>query len=129
MSGGFLLDTNVVIGILERDNSVTNRFTSLMRLFLPCIAMGELFYGARNSSRVQHNLARLAELSKALPVLPCDVGTAEAYGKLKAELRKKGRPIPENDIWIAAIAEQKELTLITRDAHFQELASLAVEVW
>src|SRR5260370_40627822 len=94
MIGGFLLDTNVVIGILERDDSVTNRFPPLMRLLLPCIAMGELFYRARSSSRAQHNLARLAELSKALPLLPRPVGTAHPHANPKADLRNERPPIP-----------------------------------
>jgi len=127
--GGFLLDTNIVIGILEQDASITNRLDPSAQLFLPCIAMGELFYGAHNSGRVQHNLARLGKLSKSFPVLPCDLGTADTYGKLKTALRKKGRPIPDNDIWIAAIAEQQRLTLLTRDIHFQEFATLSVQVW
>lgn len=126
MSGGFLLDTNVVIGILEKDTSITGRIDPARPLFLPCIVMGELFYGAHNSSRVKQNMQRLIALAKVLPVLDCDLQTAEIYGALKTELRKKGRPIPENDIWIAAISQQRQLTLISRDGHFQEFATLAM---
>jgi predicted nucleic acid-binding protein len=74
-------------------------------------------------------LDRLKILSKAYPALPCDLGTAETYGKLKNELRKKGRPVPDNDIWIAALSQRHRLTLITRDQHFQEFDALSADIW
>ncbi len=62
-------------------------------------------------------------------VLLCDVETARYYGDIKNQLRLKGRPLPENDIWIAAVALQHNLTLVTRDAHFQEIENLQVVGW
>jgi tRNA(fMet)-specific endonuclease VapC len=129
MNGRFLLDTNIVIGILEEDSLIAHRLDPSMAIYLAAIVMGELFYGACNSGRVQQNLQRLAALAKTLPVLPCDLETAETYGRMKTELRKKGRPLPDNDIWIAAISQQKHLTLITRDKHFMEFESLSAQIW
>jgi tRNA(fMet)-specific endonuclease VapC len=54
---------------------------------------------------------------------------ARQYGVIKNALRAKGRPIPENDIWIAAIAMQYHLTLVARDGHFQEVDGLVVGQW
>jgi tRNA(fMet)-specific endonuclease VapC len=51
------------------------------------------------------------------------------YGEIKSSLRQKGKPIPDNDIWIAASARQHSLTLVTRDAHFDEIDDLARERW
>ena len=51
-------------------------------------------------------------------ILPGSVETARHYGIIKSQLKKKGRPIPENDVWIAAIAKEYDLTLVTRDDHF-----------
>jgi len=48
---------------------------------------------------------------------------------IKSQLRAKGQPIPENDIWIAATAKQPQLTLVTRDGHFQAIEGLVVEQW
>jgi tRNA(fMet)-specific endonuclease VapC len=62
------------------------------------------------------------------PVLPLDVATVSRYGVLKAALQKKGRPIPENDLWIAASAVQ-HLILATRDRHFEQVDSLQMETW
>ena len=65
----------------------------------------------------------------AAAVLPCDRATAARYGELKAALRAQGTPIPENDLWIAALARQHALTLVTRDAHFAGVRGLVVERW
>jgi len=62
-------------------------------------------------------------------VLTCDMDTAKKYGIIKSVLRMKGRPIPENDIWIAAITLQHNLILATRDPHFDEIENLNVEFW
>ena len=62
-------------------------------------------------------------------VFPCDLETAQWYGIIKDQLRRKGRPIPDNDIWIAAIAMQYDLILVTRDSHFDEVESLQTEHW
>jgi tRNA(fMet)-specific endonuclease VapC len=62
-------------------------------------------------------------------VLPLNADTAKRYGEIKNLLRTKGRPIPENDLWIAAIAQQYDLTLVTRDPHFKSVEKLKIEVW
>ena len=61
-----------------------------------------------------------------MTILVCDTETARQYGRIKVELRRKGRPIPENDMWIAAVALQHGLTLATRDAHFDAIDGLTV---
>jgi tRNA(fMet)-specific endonuclease VapC len=61
--------------------------------------------------------------------LLCDTETARRYGEVKNKLKLKGRPLPENDVWIAALALQHDLTLVTRDAHFQEVESLKTAAW
>jgi tRNA(fMet)-specific endonuclease VapC len=129
MNGKFLLDTNIVIGMLEKDTTIVRRLDPSMELYLSSIVMGELFYGARNSGRADQNLRRLEKLMLSIPVLPCDRHTAQSYGILRTELRKKGKPLPDNDIWIAAVAHQKQLTVITRDAHFRQLESVFHAVW
>jgi tRNA(fMet)-specific endonuclease VapC len=98
-------------------------------IFTPSIVLGELYYGARKSTRVPENLARIEEFAARSTVLVCDTETARRYGEIKDRLRQKGRPIPENDIWIAAIALQYELTLVARDAHFENVDDLKVETW
>ncbi len=90
---------------------------------------GELCYGARKSGRVEANLARVNELVDNSTILVCDTETAQQYGEVKNNLRLKGRPLPENDVWIAALSLQHNLILVTRDAHFQEVENLKTIAW
>ena len=128
-TGRFLLDTNIVIALFAREAAVQQRLAEASEVFVPSIVLGELYYGARKSTRVTENLARIDEFVASSPVLPCDTATAQRYGDIKNQLRAKGRPIPENDIWIAAIALQYHLTLVARDGHFHEVDGLQVEAW
>ena len=75
------------------------------------------------------NVTRIDEFAASNVVLECDTATARQYGLIKNLLRTKGRPIPENDIWIAAVAQQYQLTLISRDEHFREVDGLLRENW
>ena len=129
MSGRFLLDTNIVIALFAQDTSVQQHIAEAEAVFVPSIVLGELYYGARKSGRIAANLARIDEFAAISAVLECDTATAQQYGEIKNILRTKGRPIPENDIWIAAIAQQCELVLISRDEHFREIDGVSVEVW
>lgn len=129
MSGKFLLDTNIVIALTVRDDAVLQRLEEDVTVFLPSVVVGELFFGAYRSGRVEENLARVTELASNNTVLVCDTATARYYGRIKNRLREVGRPIPENDIWIAALARQHNLTLVSRDSHFSEVKELQVQGW
>lgn len=100
-----------------------------MAIFLPAIALGELYYGARKSGRPAANLEVIARLAMGTAVLACGPETARRSGELKAQLRAGGTPIPENDIWIAAVAREHDLTLVTRDSHVGVVAGLATVPW
>ena len=129
MSGKFLLDTNIVIAIFAKDDALQQRLGDDIAVFVPSIVLGELYYGAHKSARLAANVARINEFAASNAVLVCDTATAQQYGQIKDSLRVKGRPIPENDIWIASVATQHQLTLVTRDAHFNDIEGLLVEVW
>ena len=75
------------------------------------------------------NVAQVDEPVAASVILGCNADTARRYGEVKSALRLKGRPIPENDLWIAAIALEHDLDVATRDAHFAEIDNLKVEMW
>ena len=129
MSGRYLLDTNIIIALFASEASVTQSLAQADEGFIPSIALGELHYGARKSGRSQKNLQRIEELVKNSAVIACDAATARQYVDVKNRLRMKGRPLPENDVWIAALALQYSLTLVTRDAHFQEIKTLQTVAW
>jgi tRNA(fMet)-specific endonuclease VapC len=129
MIGKFLLDTNIVIALFASDESVIDKLQGAEDVFIPSIVLGELYYGARKSGRAQENLERIDEFTANNSILGCDVATARRYGEVKEGLRQKGRPIPENDVWIASLALQHDLTLVSRDGHFVEVHNLTLEAW
>jgi tRNA(fMet)-specific endonuclease VapC len=131
MSGkNYLLDTNIVIALFTKESSITEKIRSFPgNIFIPSIVIGELFYGAEKSTRKEENKKKVEALAASSSVLDCDTDTARLYGKIKNHLRDKGTPIPENDIWIASLAEQHQLTIVTRDKHFLNIESVASESW
>ena len=128
-TGRILLDTNLIIALFAGEAAVRRGVEEAEAIFIPVIALGELHYGARQSARAAANLDRLTAFAAAAAVLACDQATAAAYGELKAVLRAQGTPIPENDIWIAALARQHALRLVSRDAHFAVVPGLDLVRW
>jgi len=129
MGGRFLLDTNIIIAIFAYDRSVLEALKAANEVFVASIVLGELFYGAYKSAHADTNIFKIEEFASVCPVLNCDIGTSREYGKIKNALRIKGQPIPENDIWIAALAFQHNLTLVSRDQHFKKIDGLRMEAW
>jgi len=129
MNGRFLLDTNIVIALFAEDTSVQKGIMEAEQVFLPSIVLGELYYGAGKSLRTEENISRVDEFAAMSAVLGPNTATAKEYGDIKNALRNKGCPIPENDVWIAAITKRYGLTLVTRDEHFKEVEAIAIETW
>lgn len=128
MSGKALLDTNAVIGLWNRSPGAEVILTH-GDLCLPFAVVGELAFGAALSQRPQENSRRIQDLLLRMPVVYADLDTLFAYGEIRAALKKKGRPISENDIWISALGIQHRLPVVTRDGDFREVAGLKVESW
>jgi tRNA(fMet)-specific endonuclease VapC len=128
-SGNFLLDTNIVIALLQGEQTVLSALSEASAVSVPVVVIGELYFGAAKSGRAEQNLAVLDRFAAEANVLPCDLAVAQVYGALKNRLRLLGRPIPENDLWIAAIALQHRLILATRDEHFSHIEDLMVAAW
>ena len=129
MAGRLLLDTSVVVDLFHGDTAAQQRTAAAEEVFLSTVALGELYYGAERSNRRSELLGQVEALASAVTVLPCDHETARVYGSIKQSLRLKGRPLPENDVWIAAVALQHHLVLATRDSHFLEIEGLKLERW
>lgn len=127
--GRFLLDTNIVIALLEGDQVVLSHLEHASEVFIPAIVLGELFFGAYKSGRPKENTDRVERFAGGRAIIPCDLAVAREYGRLKQHLREKGRPLPENDIWIAATARHHELVVVTQDRHFKEIDGLQTEDW
>jgi tRNA(fMet)-specific endonuclease VapC len=129
MTGNLLLDTNLVIALFANDHKAGELIAGATGVFVPAIVLGELFFGARKSGRPDENIGRIADFAARTNVLACDEQTAFTYGIIKDSLWRKGTPIPENDVWIAAVAIQRDLALGTRDAHFSNVDGLRLVAW
>lgn len=123
---GFLLDSSVIVAAFNEESRVLERLRQIPtgQIFVPVVALGELHFGASKSRRTEANTRRIEEFTEASNVVDVDTAVARFYGRIRDELRRAGRPIPENDIWIAAIALRRELVLTTRDAHFDHVNGL-----
>jgi tRNA(fMet)-specific endonuclease VapC len=128
-SSRFLLDTNILIAAIDRDSVVLEMIARSDASYVPAPALGELYYGAAYSKRWEENARIVGRLVAGRTVLAADADTALWYGQVKGDLRRRGRMIPENDVWIAALALQHDLTLATRDAHFAAAAGLRTVRW
>ena len=118
-----LLDTSIIIHSFK-DNKIAEQLDEFINVYVPSIAAGELFFGAYRSANVKKHIEQIhLFLQKCIIVNP-NGETADAYGNIKAKLKDKGKPIPENDIWIAAIAIHNKLPLFTSDKHFKEVDGL-----
>lgn len=129
MAGEYLLDTSLIIPLFRGEARVQERLRDAERVFLSAIVLGELHFGAEGSNRPTQELEQIRAFAATSTVLPCDKETARYYGRIKQALRQRGRPIPENDLWIAANAVQHDLVLATRDEHFHEVDGLTTELW
>lgn len=96
---------------------------------IPATVMGELYFGAEKSVNRKENTAKLRLFESSITILESNAETAKHYGKIKHDLLLKGKPIPENDIWIAAVTMQTSAILVTRDTHFSHVSGLSIEAW
>src|SRR4028118_2373329 len=114
MGGRYLLDTNIVIAIFNGENGIGQRLETRSEIFLCSVVFGELYFGAVKSNRPQASRERGEECARFCTLVGADTGTGRSYGELKLHLRRKGLPIPENNIWIAACALEHGPTPGTR---------------
>jgi tRNA(fMet)-specific endonuclease VapC len=128
MSGEYVLDTNIVIDFIVGVPSVKESVLAAEEIIVPAVVIGELFHGAYRSARRARNIERVTEFASSHTVVAIDTEVAPYYGQIKTQLRQAGTPIPDNDIWIAAVAVRTGTTLVTRDSHFQFVEGLTVEL-
>jgi len=129
VSGDLVLDTSVVIAALRGVPGIEARLDQMERLWLPLIALGELELGVELASNAGAQRAALDAFLSAVAVLPLTTETARQYARLRGALKRAGTPIPENDLWIAALAVEHGWPVATRDAHFARVPGLSVLDW
>jgi tRNA(fMet)-specific endonuclease VapC len=129
----YLLDTNICIYIAkQKPHGVLARLRELRPgdVGMSVMTYLELVYGACKSQHREANLLRIQELASLIPVLPLDVNAGRHYGRMRAELERKGSPIGAYDLLIAAHALTLGLTLVTNNVReFRRVPQLIVENW
>lgn len=124
-----LFDTNAFIAWTFEEPSLAKQAILYSEPVLTLISVGELVFGALKSARPQANRDDLIRRLRDFHLLAPNRTTAELYGEACFALRRKGRPIPDNDIWIAALALQHSMPVLTRDSHFREVDGVTVIPW
>lgn len=111
----FLLDTDASIALIKGRPEAVGwlRGCGPSEVTLSGVTRAELYYGARKSGRVEHNLGVLARFFAPFASLPFDDRAAEEYGLIRADLERSGTPIGPNDLLIAALARSRDLTLVS----------------
>ena len=105
---------------------VSRQIRQCERVIMSAIVIGELLYGFRNGTRYSDNHAQLENfmVSPYVDFVPVTMATSERFGLVAAQLRRSGRPVPQNDVWIAAHALETGASLLTCDAHFEQVDNL-----
>lgn len=129
-----LLDTDILIGFLRNNKEAVSKITQLLDkhivLFTTAINTAELYFGAYLSEKSRENLAIVEKLVKTINILPFNLNNSKIYGEIRSDLQKKGELINELDIFIAAIAIEKDLPIISRNTkHFDKIMKLRVDIW
>ena len=121
-----LIDTNAYSALMSGDGTIADELAKHEAILLSPIVIAELYDGFLNGSRNlenRHTLGRFREKPRTVCV-PITDATADWYAEIKRILRKKGRPIPINDVWIAASCMEHGARLLSLDAHFAEIDGL-----
>jgi tRNA(fMet)-specific endonuclease VapC len=133
MTATYLLDTNICIYIQKhKPQSVLERFKTIEpgEAVISIITWGELLYGAEKSRRKSDVLILLNEFADLVPVLPMPTHAGNTYASIRAFLESQGKPIGNNDLWIAAHAKAENLCLVTNnDREFSRIPDLRLENW
>ncbi|MGC1617012.1 MAG: type II toxin-antitoxin system VapC family toxin [Candidatus Acidiferrum sp.] len=133
MSARFLLDTNICIYIRQKKApEVLARFRKLKagEAAMSVITQGELLYGAERSQQREMSMRALEELSALIPVLALPAEAGPEYGRIRADLERRGLTIGNNDLWIAAHAKAGDFVLVTNnEKEFRRIGGLRIENW
>ena len=120
------VDTNRLTDLLRGDARLAERRGACEEVWVPLIVLGEIKAGFQGGTQRHRNEALLQRfLAKAtVSVLIPSRETAEHYARIFVQLKRAGTPVPDNDLWIAALALEHDLTLITRGRHFERIVQL-----
>ena len=124
-----ILDTNALSDYADGNQDLLRHLRTSRMHSIPTIVLGEYRFGLLSShSRIERQ-KWLDRLENEFEILEITRTTAKMYAIVRHELRELGRPIPENDVWIAALAREHGLSLLSRDVHFDHVPGLVRVSW
>lgn len=124
-----IVDTNAVSAFAEGNQSVREKIAAGPGPYLPVIVVGEYRFGLLGARDRERRLAWLEQLLQHWTVLEISVGTAAAYAQIRQTLKERATPIPSNDVWIAALARQHNLPILSADPHFDSVPGIRRIRW
>ena len=124
-----ILDTTALSAYADGAPPVVQQIDTADELHIPVIVLGEYRFGIATSRHQREYEAWLTRGLAFWNVLPVVEETATHYGKIRQQLKKAGAPLPANDVWIAALARQHDLPVLSRDTHFDSVPGLTRLSW
>jgi len=121
-----ILDTNICIELLNGNEHTIKKLSKYSVICVPIIVCGELLFGAKNSKRSKSNEKKFKTFIDSCVVLNTNSLVAKEYATIRKYLKDNGTPIPENDIWIAAICKVNDIPLATKDKHFKNILGISL---
>lgn len=128
----WLLDTNICVYLINGNDQLKQKVRDIgvSNIAVSNAVLAELYYGAYNSLKIKLNLATIEAFSKYLTKFSDSVESAQLFGKIKADLKKQGKPIEDFDILVASIATANNCILVTHNTdHFSRISDLQIEDW
>lgn len=124
-----ILDTNALSALADGDVALERALGDEFELSVPVVVLGEYLFGVRRSrlrTRYEQWLEKHLPLFRLMAIAR---ETAHSYAEIRGELKRSGRPIPTNDLWIAALAREHRLPIVSRDRHFEIVRGVRVVDW
>ncbi len=124
-----ILDTNALSAYLDKTAEAVEIVSDAREIAIPVIVAGEFAYGIAKSRHREAYERSLQRMLDRCTVLDIGIETARHYAAIRLELRTAGRPIPANDVWIAALSRQHAMPVMSRDSHFDFVGGLRRRTW
>lgn len=124
-----IVDTNSLSAYADGVSQAVLAIDSADSIEIPAIALGEYMYGIEGSRHAQRYTAWLSQFLHLTLVLAVTQETARHYAIARVELKAAGTPIPVNDLWIAALARQHRMPILSRDKHFDKVRGIKRLSW
>jgi tRNA(fMet)-specific endonuclease VapC len=124
-----ILDTNALSAFLDRVAEAVTIVSEAHELAIPVIVAGEFAFGIAQSRHRETYERSLQRMLERCTVLAVEIETARHYAAIRMELKTAGKPIPANDLWIAALSRQHAMPLMSRDTHFDLVGGLRRRTW